>query len=248
MFSLQYPIKPMHNGIIMLTQGFGENRNDFYSQLGMKGHNGADAYVRHCQDGHAPVYAAHSGCVISDATQQSDTAGRFVKILSDEVEINGRKCKVSTVYFHLFTCRVSTHQDPNDFRYREMYYVKPGSHYIKAGQEIGTTDNTGKYTTGPHLHFGMYILWKQKDGSYKKDADNGYDGAVDPMPYFLDDMIYQLPMGLTTSWFWHNGKRIERNEIDTHMRPDLKAMADEWYTSYKAAVLFLDTLKHRFNK
>lgn len=99
-------------------------------------------------------------------------------IESEETEIYGRRCKVQTMYFHL------------DRLTRWMgdgiaYGDKPAN-FIRAGSILGFSDNTGEYTNGAHLHFGMYIYWKQLDGSFAKDSDNGYDGAVDPLLFFKD--------------------------------------------------------------
>lgn len=44
---------------------------------------------------------------------------------------------------------------------------------VTAGQQIGVSDNTGN-SSGPHLHFGIKPL--------TADNNNGYFGAIDPMP------------------------------------------------------------------
>jgi murein DD-endopeptidase MepM/ murein hydrolase activator NlpD len=197
-FTMQSPIKPKDYGtgagIITLTQLFGDNQMD-YSLLGLKGHNGEDYRTKHFDGGNAPVMAAHDGIVISEKDKQSDTAGRFVKIESAEVEIDGRLCKVQTVYFHLKSCR----------------HAKGTP--VKRGQLIGTSDNTGGFTTGAHLHFGMYILWKRSDGQYTVD-DNGFGGAVDPRPFMIDEQVYQYGDGMFGRQFFYNGKRIKRSEVD----------------------------------
>jgi murein DD-endopeptidase MepM/ murein hydrolase activator NlpD len=99
------------------------------------------------------------------------TRGIYQKILSDEVEIDGKACKVETVYFHLDRVRryVGDGIDNND--------------YVRAGSIIGWSDNTGVYTTGAHLHFGMRILWKDAKGNYNPTNDV-YKGYVDPVKYF----------------------------------------------------------------
>lgn len=245
---MQSPLKPQVNGIILLNQMFGTNANDFYRQLGMIGHNGLDMYTQNYQDGNAPVMAAHDGYVISDATKDTDESGRRVWLISDETEIDGRKCKVKTVYFHLKAARVSTSHDLNNPANFDKYNqdTHKGQYWVKKGAEIGTANNTGKYTTGAHLHFGMYICWKRADGSYSEDFGNGYQGAVNPQPYLLDDMIYQLPVGIGNGYYWKNGKTLVRSQIDSELSPFYKEQADRYYTSYRAAKLFLSNLYSRY--
>lgn len=196
MIDLQNPIAPksygVDKGIIYYTQLFGENDMD-YSLLGLKGHNGIDYRSIHFDKGEAPVLAAHDGVVISDKDIQSDSGGRFIKLLSEETEIGSRKCKIMSIYFHLSKCK------------RELNEV------VKKGMLIGIAGNTGGFTSGPHLHFGVYPLWKQPDGSYKKDESNGYDGAIDPMPYFNDDQVMVQGWGFRPKYYV-NGKVLPRDE------------------------------------
>lgn len=216
------------NGVF-ITQLFGENANDFYRKLGMIGHNGIDYRTQYYQrylngkiiEGAAPIMAAHDGWVVSDKTIQSDTKGRFVEIMTDEIEIDGRKCKVKTVYFHLSEARVSITDDLEKPWYDWSRWAGKSGRWIKGGAIlIGWGGNTGEYTTGAHLHFGMYIYWKQPDGSYKKEYGNGYDGAVDPMPYFRDNTVYQY--GESIRRFYYNGKIITDAEAKKLIIPKFR--------------------------
>ncbi len=199
MLILQSPLRPksygVDKGIIQLTQLFGENDLD-YSLLGLSGHNGIDFRTKHFEEGNAPVLATHDGFISSDKNSQSDTGGRFVKIRSKEMEVNGKKCCIETVYFHLKSCR---HEQFTE---------------VKAGQLIGISDNTGGFTSGPHLHFGLYILWKGKGSEYFKDDKNGYGGAVNPLPYLIDGNVYQCGDSLFGRTFYYNGRKIKRSEVD----------------------------------
>jgi murein DD-endopeptidase MepM/ murein hydrolase activator NlpD len=77
-----------------------------------------------------PVYATESGKVIYAG--RNGSYGNFIKIRHK----NGYK----TEYAHL-----------QNF-YRSKYYMK--NRWVKKGQVIGYTGNTGR-STGPHLHFGL---------------------------------------------------------------------------------------------
>lgn len=102
-----------------------------------------------------PVYASHDGVIYYCGTD--NTGGIQVDIWNEE---NLYK----TIYYHL-----------------KSYIVQQGQ-IVKAGDLIGYCDNTGKYTTGDHLHFGLKET--TKTGS-TKNWDNGYSGAIDPAPYFI---------------------------------------------------------------
>lgn len=101
-----------------------------------------------------PVYASHDGVIYYCGT---DSTGGI------QVDIWNEENLFKTIYYHL-----------------KSYIVKQGD-IVKAGDLIGYADNTGKYTTGDHLHFGLKET--TKTGS-TKNWDNGYAGAIDPAPYF----------------------------------------------------------------
>lgn len=216
MLKLQLPIKPHYRTkIIGLNQMFGDNGADFYAKLGMKGHNGLDFNVDQYQDGVGPVYNALGGYVISDKSLQSDTKGRYVSMISDETTAidprDGKEkaCKIETCYFHLKEARVSV-DDPSASGWFDRLIGKPN--YIQPGVLIGTSDNTGLYTTGSHLHFHIRPHWKNSEGYFIPDKSNGYDGCIDPMPYFQDNEIYQDLS--RRAKFYYNGKPISRAEVD----------------------------------
>jgi len=70
--------------------------------------------------------------------------------------------------------------------YKAIYYhlkdytVKQGQG-VKAGDIIGHADNTGLYTTGDHLHFGLKEVNSKGETLY---WNNGYNGALNPAPFF----------------------------------------------------------------
>lgn len=139
---------------IQVNQPFGVNYLDFYKNLGLAGHNGVDFRAN---DGFK-CYAAHAGKVT------------FARVYDDgglkpmqHVEVTDFKNKFKTIYIHL--CQI---------------FVCEGKE-VQAGECIGLCDNTGKYTTGNHLHFGL----KETDEAGNTiNYNNGYGGAIDPTPFF----------------------------------------------------------------
>lgn len=57
-------------------------------------------------------------------------------------------------------------------------YVSKGQS-VKVGERIALTGNTG-FSSGPHLHF------EYRPAGWEKKSNNGYAGAVDPMPFLID--------------------------------------------------------------
>jgi len=73
------------------------------------------------------------------------------------------KNRLKTIYFHL-----------------SKIYVKEGDRVI-IGEPLGKTGNTGKYTTGAHLHAGG----KETDSRGNTiNHNNGYNGAIDISKFF----------------------------------------------------------------
>lgn len=211
------PIKPksygVDKGIIYITQGFGENQLD-YSKLKdingnpLKGHNGIDFKTKHCDNGECWTFAPMDGYVVSDKMIQSDTKGRFVTMMSEPVLVNGKEAKAEVVSFHLKEAKVSV-TDPVSY----SFFFKP-NRMVRKGTMIGLTDNTGSFTTGAHLHFGLRLYWKRENGYYTPDYNNGYNGFVDPMPFLKDDQIYQRGSDIVGRHFYYNGKEIDRSQVD----------------------------------
>jgi hypothetical protein len=107
-----------------ITQLFGENKNDFYAELKMKGHNGIDFLAIEKE----PIYwdIESEGKVIWCGTD--DKGGIGVEIVSQE---NDDYYK--SRFWHL-----------------KSFCIHKGK-YLKFGDLIGYADNTG-LSTGTHLH------------------------------------------------------------------------------------------------
>lgn len=56
---------------------------------------------------------------------------------------------------------------------------------VKAGDVIALSGNTGSLTTGPHSHLGIY---KTDENDTILNRNNGYDVAIDPIPYLVEDL------------------------------------------------------------
>ena len=160
---LYFPVKPWK-----LLQPFGTN-GAWYQKNGINiiGHNGLDIET---YDGQF-VYAAHDGTVTF--TGEDGRGGLGIVIRTNEMyEYKDSEVYFKTIYWHM---------KPNTFK------VKQGD-VIKAGTIIAGSDNTG-LSTMTHLHFGLKpIMMKgEQDWSwFNPDQDNGYMGAIDPVPYFTN--------------------------------------------------------------
>jgi len=189
-----YPNKKTR--VIPITQYFGDNKSKLF--YGPKGHNGVDFGVRHIRarkyDGttakskaYAPILCPYNGRVVSDREIQSDTKGRYITILTDVIQIDGKLCKAKIVLFHLAYIKKR---------------IKVGKR-VKRGELVGYGGNTGLYTTGPHLHFGLKIYWKGEGNTFGKGE------YIDPMRFFTScksPMVGRHPF--KPALFWYKGEQI----------------------------------------
>jgi murein DD-endopeptidase MepM/ murein hydrolase activator NlpD len=170
-----------------ITQGFGANTVCIHNTNGsvrtcdgnnppagfrsvysrMKGHNGLDLIAgswEHC-------YASQSGTVVEVSTEESRGLGVGI-ITKDKYYCNETKTKEHFLirYWHFWANNVVEGQE------------------VKVGDLIGYCGSTG-YSTSVHLHLEVKPVKVKfnKDGSYKSHTnilqDNGYFGAVNPLPY-----------------------------------------------------------------
>lgn len=95
------------------------------------------------------ILAPHSGKVVETGYDHNGY-GNYVKIEND---------KEGSVLAHLSNVAVALNFD------------------VKEGQLIGLSGSTGA-STGPHLHWGYYLL--------PRDRTNGYNGFIDQMPFLTN--------------------------------------------------------------
>lgn len=172
---------------IHITQSFGENAVSFYKSMGLLGHNGIDYRAK---IGTA-LYACHAGIVLVSGIDGG--GGKCIEIITSKA---GEGYK--TIYYHLSEMIVSVGDE------------------VTAGQLIGYTGNTGKYTTGPHLHFGLKITMNQ----ITQNKDNGYRGAINPESYF--------PNNYNKSRAYHRYGRERNWKAEYYMRFAPKNIRNRW--------------------
>ena len=99
-----------------------------------------------------------------------------------------------------------THEDGRVTIYAHLDHptVKTGQ-AVRAGEEIGFSGNSG-FSTGPHLHFEVRLPGQ---------ADNGYGGAVDPLP-LLEGGQMPLPVN---PYFPGGEQRLVNTALNVRLRP-----------------------------
>lgn len=188
-----------------INQFFGENATKFYSKLGMKGHNGIDFrtkywwhYVFSGLTGfrRTEAFSAQKGgriktqAVIDGTVQWAGTdsgGGMGVRYITNvltwdkpneelgdgSVIHTGEQFKLEILHYHLDSIRKG---------------ITVGKK-INEGAILGICGNSGRYTTGAHLHFATRFLRKEGD-KYVANMNNGYSGYVNPMPFLTKDVLY----------------------------------------------------------
>lgn len=184
------------------TQWFGENKNKLF--YGASGHTGIDMrtkgaarYIKDKIKGYVtayrtkeqevglgvPILAAHDG-YLSNPYNDDKVNGVYVKIRS----VDGN---FETFYFHLEKIRVWAFDDK-----MTGYEKKNGENFVKAGSIIGYSGNTGRFTTGAHLHFEIRKLV------------NGVWTKINPLPYFQDETIYRKTSFSVFKDLYYKGEKI----------------------------------------
>ncbi len=169
---LQYPIDPAN-----IVQMFGiQNTNPSmlasYKSYGLLGHNGYDFK--------APIgYNIRSACegIVTYAGLDGANGQLLVIRTQNKYDYNGEQKYFKCLYCHCL---------------EGSFKVKVGQ-VVKAGDIIAQVGMTG-FTTGPHLHFGLKPVEQGEQDWiwWNVEQENGYNGAVDPMPYWSGYTAYQV--------------------------------------------------------
>ena len=226
MFTLRSPIQThfMNRGqVCILTQLFGENKNALF--YGPEGHSGLDFRTQmgarwqrrgdmtngkvgeviryeptdNERRGFIPTVATHDGLLSTNIFQHDRSRGWYVKVTADPTWENQEEVQYQTLHFHLesFWRSLKTFKKGRNSLFKQET--------VRAGSIIGICGNTGKYTTGAHLHFelrrrakvnGVWTSWEK----------------IDPMPYLQQhDVVFQKLNLMGTSEWFYMGKWVNKN-------------------------------------
>lgn len=97
------------------------------------------------------------------------------------------------------------------YGHNSAFKVKQGD-IVNQGQIIALSGNTGA-STGPHCHFG---LKETREGGNTKYPDNGYNGAIDPKPYFInkDNMTIKKEAGKASIYLINEEQKSKTMIVD----------------------------------
>jgi murein DD-endopeptidase MepM/ murein hydrolase activator NlpD len=136
-----------------------------YKKFGLKGHNGIDFAAKDWET----VFSSFEGIVTEVCTERERGLGVGITSV-DKYEIAGGNYKIKIRYWHLAGMN-----------------VKLGDR-VRVADILGWADNTG-YSTGTHLHFEIKPV---DDNENNVLQNNGYYGAVDPLPYLQLVSAYEI--------------------------------------------------------
>lgn len=166
---LFYPVKnPIDQANL-----FGQT-SAFYNALGQKGHPGIDFEA----PSGTKVYAPCDGDAFY-TTDKDGGCGLWIRVP------NNAAPAYNIILWHMYPA--GTPGFP--------YAIPTGQSVVtpvKAGQLLGYSDNSGAplESTGPHLHFGVMPC---DNTSEALDPNNGYNGCVDPTPFFNGFFAEDIP-------------------------------------------------------
>lgn len=180
---LYYPVGSTKNPY-GINQGFGEDPAyyaKFHDSNGnpLKGHDGIDFRAAHG----TPVYAAHDGmCHFFRDAHGGE--GMSIRTTEPYQFLDGSAYFV-VMYFHLIG-------DTEPQKYPSPIPTDGKNYPVRAGDLIGYADNTGApyESSGDHLHFGLFPVDAMEN---TLNVGNGFNGRIDPMPYFTGAYAQDIP-------------------------------------------------------
>lgn len=232
---LDYPVDTRN-----LAQGFGKNAVDTYAVNGLKGHSGIDYQITWGQ----PIYSASRGLGVAYKAFNRDSKdpGKY-KAACELIELED--CVVELTYGHCD--KVLCGEGPLSKREKIAIVGNTGEVYY--GTELVTTaEKLRGSKRGSHLHFQMRVCYPKKhtdhddytlqdgegmtyihNGYYLTYKQNGFNGCVDPTPYFVE----QNPVDIAEVIV----KNIETSDIPAPQKYSLyeqiKNLLKQWGIFYK---------------
>lgn len=237
---LQKEINIVRPSTAQVSQIFGQNKATFYKELGMKGHNGIDYMNR---IGNAII----APCNIEITCAQTDNGyGTTLWAISKKSFFEeDREYKLEFVFGHL-----------------SKFIETKGD--INMGMTIARTGNTGKYTTGAHLHFGLRPIYRIQGKSNWTvfNKNNGYFGYLDPKGFeaktykdipiiiFKDwksNAVYQL--GVSGEYMAHSDPQLFQRLYGKFSNLNIERLKSELpYTPERMTIASLQKFLRIFNK
>lgn len=174
---LYYPCRPFQ-----INQVFGGNAEyyaRFHDRYGNpeKGHMGVDLRAPHGM----PVYAACDGMV---HFEKDEHGGEGMIIRTGRYSYKGGAATFNVINWHLI--------GDTDPAFPSPIPTTGSSISVTAGTLIGYADNTGApfESSGDHLHFGLVPFNDQGEAI---EAQNGFNGNIDPTTYFTGTYAEDVP-------------------------------------------------------
>lgn len=180
-----------------------------YARLGLKGHNGIDLIPANNSFG-AVVYCPISGTVIKKSYDPNGY-GNWCMVWNKEMKI---------------CVRFAHFARPTGFNIGDE---------VQTNQDIGIMGSTG-FSTGEHVHFEVIPV---NDLGVKTNPNNGYFGAIDPLPYIREWNNKQSSTNQTTTqmpttntpeiYGWNNeipANRVPINYLNSDRRVFINTLLD----------------------
>ncbi len=180
---LYYPVKPFS-----INQVFGANPDyyaRFHDRFGNpeKGHMGLDLRAPHG----TPVYASVDGLI---HYEKDEHGGEGMVIETAKwFAYKGGQATFNVLHWHLI--------GDTDPAYPPPFVLTSSNKPIRAGDLIGYANNTGApfESSGDHLHLGLVPFDAQGNTI---DPGNGFNGGIDPTPYFTGFYAQDIDVVIST--------------------------------------------------